>query len=579
MTYSTLLADLSRVPCSLAVITLDWCSLTYGVAPCAATGASGTECHNTFPTCQARLAFTRSFKDYKFTSLEAPLPFSTGERPYIKKITYRPTEIKDNLTVKGRLTMEMVDEPDTDIGIDPYVATRSSVQGNYWKKMLARNSNFKGRPVKVYDGFIGMSEAEFLADGKLFIGIIDNITLGKGTVKIEAVDILKALDLIEIPEKIDVKLAIDLDASQISITLVTEVIDKMETPTGYVRIDDEIIYYGAIDTATKIISSCVRGKFDTIADTHSKNTKVQTVKYYAEDNPFDMMLAVLEDGGIPAGDINTAAFAAEKAFTGDDLNVYAIVSEPVKASVLYGELTDLMGCKSWVSEALQITIARNLPNHPDRIYTDLLDDYNVFKNSGTIDLNQKSLITRCSLFWDKDTILDEEEGSSYSRITIALDADAEGVNEYNQVAEKKIMSRWLHYDVAGTEEQINLGVNSLVSRQVWQFRDPQPILSIELEIQNNALLTGQFVAMSTDELQNADGSDLSGASFQVIRRERKENVLSMKLLKMSTKRICYITPDAAPDFSSATAIEKEQYGYVCEDTGKMADGTEGYYIF
>ncbi len=578
MTYSTSLTQLSRVPCSLAIITLDWCSLTYGVAPCTATGASGSECYNTFPTCQARLAFTRTTKDYKLTSHEAPLPFSTGERPYIKKITYLPTEIKDTITVKGRVTMEMVDEPDTDIGIDPYVATRASVQGTFWKKMLARNPNFKSRPVKIYDGFIGMSEAEFLSDGKLFTGIIDNITLGKGTVKIESVDILKALDLVEIPKKLDIKLASDIDGTQTSITLVSDVITSMDSPTGYIRVDDEIIYYAAIDTVTKIISGCVRAQFGTIADIHSQNTKVQVVKYYAEDNPFDLMLQVLDDGGISTADIDMTAFTTEKAFV-NDLNILAVISEPTKASVLYYELVDLMGCKTWVSESLKITIARNLPNHPTRTYTDLTDNIDILDDSGLVDLNQKSLITRCLVYWDIDPIAPEDENSSYNRMTMALDVDAEGVNEYDQIAEKKIMSRWLSADIIASEEAINDGVNALVARQLWQFRDSQPIISLDLEIKNNALLTGQFVKISTDELQDMAGNDLSSVAFQVVRRERKENILSMKLLRLTTKKICYFAPADAPDYSVATELEKEKYGYFAGDDGKMSDLTDGYVFF
>ena len=44
-------------------------------------------------------------------------------------------------------------------------------------------------------------------------------------------------------------------------------------------------------------------------------------------------------------------------------------------------------------------------------------------------------------------------------------------------------------------------------------------------------------------------------------------------------RILYIADDAAPDFGDATDAEKEQYGYICEDTELMADGTAPYVIY
>jgi hypothetical protein len=578
MTYAAELAKLSRTPCQLAIITLDFCSLVYGVGACTATGAAGTECQNTFQNCQARTVFARTTKEYKFTSHEAPLPFSTGERPYIKSISYLPTEIKDSLTVKGRVTLEMVDEPDTDIGIDPYVANRTTVQGTFWKKLLARNPNYKGRPLKLYDGFTGLAESDFTTDGKMFSGIVDNITLGKGTVKIEAVDLLKALDQVEIPVKLNIKLASDITAAQASITFISDDMASLDSPTGYIRIDDEIIYYGAINTTTKIISSCTRGMFSTTAATHSANDKVQAVKYYAEDNPFDTMEQILLDAGIAAGDIYDTAFDNEQAFT-DDLNVMAVISEPTKASDLYYELVDLLGCKTWVSESLQITIARNLPNHPDRTYTALTDDEDILVDSCSVDLNQKSLITRCSIYWDKDATAKEDEAASYGRLTMALDADAEGVNEYNEIAEKKIMSRWVSPDVTGTEEVLDRWIEAIACRQVWQHLDPQPLLTLDVEIKDSGLLTGQYATIDTDELQDADGNDLGGVTFQVVRRERKENKITLKCLRLTGKRICYFAPADAPDFSVATDAEKEKYGYFTSADGRMADFTEGYVFF
>jgi hypothetical protein len=598
MTYAGKLAELSRTPCQLGIITLDFCSLTYGVGACTAAGAAGTECYNTFPTCQAKSAYVRSTKDYKFTSHEAPLPFKTGERPYIKSISYLPTEIKDSLTVKGRVTLEMVDEPDTDIGIDPYVATRASVQGTYWKKWLSRNPNYKGRPLKLYDGFDGLTEADFISDGKMFTGIIDNITLGKGIVKIEAVDILKALDDIEIPLKLNIKLASDISINQTSITLVSEDMASMDTPTGYILIDDEIIYYGAINTTTKIISSCTRAQLGTVAAVHSSGANVQMVKYYAEDNPFDTMEQILTDAGIPAGDVESTTFATEKAFV-DDMNVMTVLTEPTKASILYYELVDLMNCKTWVSESLQITIARNLPNRPTRAYTALTDDEDILENSCEVDLNQKSLLTRCSIYWDKSILGKEDETASYGQLTVVLDADAEGVDEQNTVAEKKIMSRWINNLVTGTEEALSGWVVALAARQVWQLREAQPILSLDVEIKNSGLLTGQYTHISTDELQEVDGSDLDARVFQIVKRERKDNKINLKCLRLTPKRICYFTPGTGspvwedgvaweagvawetgpPDYASATDAEKEMFGYFCGADGNMADLTPGYVFF
>jgi hypothetical protein len=105
-----------RTPIWLVVLSMGYCSRTFGVAPCLATGE---ECFNTYPTCKYKSAFSQLGKNYKFTSADAPAPFD-GVRPYVTRVSLLPTEIKTTLTVSGRVTVEMADEPDGDVGIDPY---------------------------------------------------------------------------------------------------------------------------------------------------------------------------------------------------------------------------------------------------------------------------------------------------------------------------------------------------------------------------------------------------------------------------------------------------------------------------
>lgn len=448
MSYATEQAAPSRTPCSLVIITLDFCSLVYGVGACTASGAAGSECYNTFPTCQVKTAYVKTTKDYKFTNHEAPLPFSTGERPYVKSISYLPTEIKDTLTVKGRCTTEMTDEPDTDVGFDPYVSTRASVQGTFWKKFLARNTNYRGRRIAVYDGFVGVSEADFILYGPRFVGGLENITISRGAVKIEAADLLKSLDDVEIPAKLNLKLATDITIAATSITLAGTDLSSMDSPSGYIRVDDEIIYYAAINTTTKIISSCTRAMFGTTAAEHNANAKVQLCKYYAAMSPFRTMCQIMDDAGVLEDDINVCAYVVAHDF-GEAMNVSAIITEPEKASTLYWELVDLMGCKSWVAEDQRITIARTVPNHPDRTYSEITDEQSILERSGSVDLNRESLITRGTIYWDLDPIGKPGEQTDYRRVNIAVDADAEGVNEQNQIAEKKIMTRWVSTGTLG----------------------------------------------------------------------------------------------------------------------------------
>lgn len=569
MSYQDELAAISRTPVTLVIITLDYCARIFGTSPCTATG---TPCYNTFPTCKDKTNYNKTTKDYKFTSADAPLPFKTGERPYLSKVTYLPTEIKDNLTINARASVEMYDEPDTDIGIDPYVSQRSSIQGTFWKKLLTRNPNYKGREVKIYEGFLGLAEADFQ---QKWIGVIENITLGKDTVKIEIKDLLKKLSDIEVPPKLDIKLVTDIDAAITTITLTT--VSGLDAP-GYIRIGDEIIYYTTKNETTNQISGCTRGYFSTTAAEHNANDKVQKVRYYAPANPFDILKEMLlTDAEIGASYVDSTAFDYWRDWPGGEVNFSAIVSEPTKLDKLYFEIVDLIDCKSWVAEDLKITIRRNIPNEPGRSYHNLTDEANIIHDSASVDLNEKSRITRVLLYWDKTTLGKVDEVMEYSRIDIAVDADAESANEYNEVIEKKFFCRWLRSGYI-QEETLARFIKVFIMRQVRRYRDAMPIITLDLEMKDSDIKTGDFAKISTDELLMTDGNPLDKAIFQIIKRDFKGQKINLKVLKFPSRKVALFAPSGTPAYTSATEAQKE-YAFFTGADGKMSNQDDGYYFY
>lgn len=680
----TAATDISKTPLQYVIVTLDKCSRTYGNAPCTAAKAAGSECYNTYPTCQDRANFNRTTQDYYFIDSFCKLPFLDGSsnvinvRPYIKDISYQPTEIKDSLTINSRCTITLFDEPDGDVGVDPYapryeilvagttvsappdmsvgsatfisdtadlapyvgtdaerfyrlraidntgkqaygyihesagggavkiadtilgVPTRAWLYiedgfdkdnvahylvesidiyapGTFWKKLLARNANYKGRTVKIYNGLLGQNASQFT---QKFVGAIDNVKISKGSVAIEVVDLLKSLSKIDIPPKLNLKLAADITAADLSITLDASAADfaKLDSPAGYIRIGDEIIYYTATNSTTKIVSSCTRGYFSTTAATHSASDKVQKVKYYAPANPFDILSDELlpTDCAIAAGYIDSANFDTERDSPGGEVNFSAIISEPTKADKLFFEIVELLNCRAWVGEDLKITIRRALPNKPGRVYSTLTDEANNIDGSLSVDLNQTSRISRVSLYWDRQTVEDEDKPASYNRLDVAIDADGESANGYNEAAEKIIYCRWLRQGYV-TEETMNAFAANAASRIVSGNKDPMPILTLDLEMKDGAVKTGDYAKISTGAMQDASGNDLSSAVFQVVRRERKGNKINLKCLMLPTKKYCIVSPASysAKSYATATAAERE-YGAICNANGDMSNGDYGY---
>lgn len=95
-------------------------------------------------------------------------------------------------------------------------AARPAPRGTFWRKLIARNPHYKGRPARLFDGFAEIDLSEYRERWR---GDLDTVTLGKLGVKLEVVDQLKALDKVDVPAKVDAKLVTDIDASALSLTV------------------------------------------------------------------------------------------------------------------------------------------------------------------------------------------------------------------------------------------------------------------------------------------------------------------------------------------------------------------------
>ena len=566
-TQVQLRAPAKELPVELVLLHLDFCTRTFGVAPCLATG---TPCFNTWATCRYPAAFAKTDRVYRFSSADVSLPFE-GPRPYVRNVKYLPTEIKTNLTVNARVTVEFVDEPDSDVDTDPYVATRGITKASFWKRMLSRNPNYKGRLIEVYEGFLGQREEEFV---KKWVGKIENVTLQGNVVKVESSDLLKDLSKIEVPPKLDIKLLIDLPAAQTEGLTVSDVSGL--DASGYVRIGDEIVRYESLDVPTKQLKILSRGHFGTVAVDHKVKDKVQKVRYFAPANPWDILLEMLQvDAGIPGEYIDADSFSYAKEWPGGDIVFRGIVSEPEKLDKLFFEIVDLLDAKAWVAEDLRITVRRNIQNEPGRLYYEVTDDSHILHGSTAVDLNEKSRLSRMFVYWHKKVLGKVDDPSSYDRLDIAVDADAE--EAYGDTSEKKLFCRWID-PVTVQEEAAESYIKNLAMRQVRRNRTAQPIIAASLGLKDGSLKTGQFVRLSTDEVVRPDGSPVRAEIYQVVKREVKDNRIAVSLIRLSQRKVCFIAPAGTPGYAAASDVERE-YGFVTDARGQMEDESPGYHIW
>ena len=410
MGYAEELVKLTRTKITLVEIDLDYCELTWDVSPCTPVGGS-SECYNTFRTCNDidylevyKTHFDRITKTYKFTSADQPVP-GNGFRPYLKSYNLLAQEIKDNITVKNRVTIELYDDNgESDVDCDPYRSTRGhtsiSVNGSYFKRLFARNPNFKYRNVRIYEGFTlnGVSSGNWQLR---FSGKMENVTFGKGVVKLECIDNLKFLEASNLSTACIGTLAVDITHTQTASISVTSITGM--AAGGYMLVDDEIIHYDSFSGTTLV--SVVRGMFGTIKASHQQGAKIVRVYVY-DGNPFSVMVDLFIDAGIGYDFASFAELSGNYAYSGEP-EVMAIIVKDIKRSELFWELVEQMGCKVWLDELGYAKIRRNIyyatwavqPTYITNQLT-ITDDQNIIDGSCSIDWNEKNRFTRLDFYHD-----------------------------------------------------------------------------------------------------------------------------------------------------------------------------------
>ncbi len=203
MSYNSELNTIVRAKIYLVKLKLDYCGNTFGISPCTATG---TPCFNTFPTCKDKANYNRTTKVYKYVTKGIDTKIIDA-RPYVEEVSFYAQEIKDDDTSVGRVKVTMVDERDYDIGIDPYLVNRGyanilDVPGNYWKKFIERNKNYKSRIIEIYEGFNTLDESEYKL---IWAGKLTSITINESKVTLEAEDMLTALSKVKYPIATSIK--------------------------------------------------------------------------------------------------------------------------------------------------------------------------------------------------------------------------------------------------------------------------------------------------------------------------------------------------------------------------------------
>jgi len=592
MTYDTSRIDDNRAPLTVCEIDLDSCSLAYGVGACTAGLTSGNECYNTFFTCQDTANYAKTTKTYRFYQSVSYIPIGEIGYPAIDgEPRFTPTQIdpKGTLGRRGVASLNLKDFADDDIGIDPYFATRAydaESQGSFFGKLKARNPYYKGRSMRIRQGYINdpFSWSDF--DSRHYI--IDSIDLSsKGAVKITGKDILKLAD--------DKKAVAPAASTGTLVAAITDVATTLTLQTGEgadydasgsVRIDKEVITYTSITTDT--LNGLGRGAHGTEAKAHSIDDDVQQCLEYTAENVVDIIHELLNtyagisesflpyDAGLAVPTGTDDLWDLEKAdwLSGNDLTY--IITKPTGVTKLLQRLCEQNLIYIWFDERDQeIKLRAIAPALKNETPPTLTDASSIVADTMSNKDNAKDRVSQIWVYYDIEDVTDGlDKAENYKKLHVQVDSDSENVNAYDEKSIRVIYADWLGSANAGL-------IVTLAGRLLSRYAGTPSTAKFKVDKKDASVWTGDSIILKTFAFQDIDGSSLT-QSAQILKvsdiHDKQQIEIEAQTWDYSILSYGFITPDTMGDYLTETDDNKAAYGFICENTGLMSNGDAGYLI-
>lgn len=558
---SASVTDFGRRPLIFVDLLPDRCTRTYGTAPCTASGAHGSECYNTYATCQDQANYAVAATTVRLLPKDAPIAITglTGYR-CITKISTVSTVIdeKAGLAPRGTIEIECTDFDDDDGTIDPYVRHRTDrTPRPFFRRFAKRNPNYADRWLLIREGFLEADGSAYVTGFSTRRYIITGIVGPDRNrrVRIQAKDPLAQLEKIQIPVANDGELVAGISAVATSFSFKSGQGAQYSASAFYVRIGDEILYVGS--RSGDACSSVTRAQKGTTAEAHAADDKVQEAW-----SPAGSVATVWQDilvrGGVDVAYIDTVGAAAQDKWIGS----YVIDATLTKPASARDRLRDLMvqcSCLSWWDAEAQLV--RLLAIRPLTPY----DSPTALDQARTSEVEvipqPADRLTRQLMFigvydWSDDLSKPE----AYTRAVLPIDASAEGAFEGGKVrAGDAIYAYYL------PASQL-LNAQSAMRRLVNNRRNTPVKVKLRLDaLDASALVPGSPIALTSDELvDNTGAPSLTYIRLTGKRQlEHGHTVYEYEGIVITAGPYAYFAPASSP---AAT------YPRFCNASGKLSDG-------
>lgn len=581
MSYDTEKVKLGGEPLTVCRLTMDYCSLTAGVAPCTATQTGDLKCKNTRATCNDTPNYNKTTKQYLFCQPRSSLPKGVNMFPVIDGDVSKAstsTTAGSGLGKRAVVRVTLKDFPHHDRGVDPYWDERTYnavEQGTFWGKWLTNNPYYEGRLFEVGHGYIGDTFSFNDFEWEKY-DIIDIDGVKNKSVTITAKDVLvRTYDRkSQYPALSTGSLLADIAAGAATGTLTPTGIGNSEYPaSGTLSIGKDVkTFTRSGDTLT----FTAHGQWGTEDKAHKAGDTVQICATWdGTTNVIDVLDELLTTGaGLPSSYIPTADWTAEKDLWLSNANVKGILMKPESIEKVIGELSEcFMFDIWWNSVNQQVDIKALSPEPSGATINTLTEGSDIKQGSLQIDRKSENRFTEIRVGYNKIDFSEKNEIEQFRSWQISADANRSGPDQYDGDSIKTIMCRW--FDAQGNASQ-------LAGRLLARFADTPETVTFKLDQKDH----GKLEMAGRVEINSWQFQDQNGANeprrFQVLEinegREPGHEFMVKGLTSSFVGRYFFVAPDATPDYSSATESQKDSYGFISLSTGLFADGSQGHKI-
>jgi hypothetical protein len=575
------------------------CSLTYGVAPCT---ASGGQCAYAWATCEDQDNFDLNTTTFKFSSKNGG-HILRGEQiqPTLVSLSDLPTEIDPNksLTINARIDLifEDVKNPPpfhSEKGAGKFYAYRNST---FWRifKRIYRES-YKYCTLKLYEGLPSYTSlSEFGLRRELKVNDIK--ILNNGKVRVTATDKTRMTKTIKVPNAISSEnVLVSTGPSSVNVTNGNEFKVLSGGYASYGKFVDSVAgneYFKFTGISGDTLTGVTRGLFGTSEVGHAAGVKVIQVAAFADDtdtgissdigeNPVDVIKEIfLGWTGIDASDVDTAQFDSERDTWYSSYKVRRIIESPIDANKLVSQLNQLMMSATWQNEDQKITFKGLRPVSPGEVVTEIKSSENILNTSFNSDNKTETQISRIFVYYSPDDvwgIKDHNEADDFDGQLIWINAGAENENGQGDIVEVEFFADWF----------FRLSeANQFAARYSRRYSPTAPAeMNFQVNRRDSGIETGDIIDLNSEFFVNDDGTD-DTINVQILSKiESQVGVIKMKALETKFDgRYSFIAPDTSPGYPDYTAAtdEEREYAYISETlsdgTAQMTNGDAPYIIW